>query len=530
MRPAWIDNGEDIPDPLGFGERAVQWLRKLQHPKSRLPGKQFQLDPWMARVVKKIYGPRESDGRRIVQTVFLMLPRGSRKTTLAAALILLHTLGPEKVAFGQVISAASDREQAGIAYSESASILRENRAAAKACKILDSRKRLTFKKTGTTYEAVAAESAGQHGKTPSFVLCDELHVFSGQRGRDLWDALRTGLAKTDDGLLIVATTAGAGTTNLAHDIYQDARKIASGEAVDPSFLPVLFEAPKDGDWRDEALWHDVNPGLALGYPSLRRLRTAALEAERRPHELAAFKQYHLNVWREHSATPFVNMDVWDAGNLPIDLDALEGQPCWLGLDVGIRQDLSAVVAAFRDPDVEEGYRLKGFYFVPHDRLAERATQDGVPYPAWAEAGLIEATAGNVIDQRRIEKVIRELCERFEVHGIAADPAYAQGVTGPLKEDGYPVFDFRQGWVTMGPAIREFERAILAKRIRHGGDPVLRWNIGNIAYEIDGKGNPSFNKGKSTDRIDGAVAATMAIQSAAIGNDVRGYYNHPEMKD
>jgi phage terminase large subunit-like protein len=119
--PAWIYDGSEIADPLGHGERAVRFLRSLIHPKS---GKPFQLDPWQERIVRRIYGPRREDGTRIVKTVVLLLPRGNRKTSLAAALGLLHTIGPEAVAGGEVITAASDRKHARLAYEEALALCR----------------------------------------------------------------------------------------------------------------------------------------------------------------------------------------------------------------------------------------------------------------------------------------------------------------------------------------------------------------------------------------------------------------------
>src|SRR4051794_14774689 len=106
--PSWVDDGSDIPDPLGYGERAVKFIRALKHPKSQRPGHPFQLDPWMERIVRRIYGPRHADGTRIVKTVFAMIPRGNRKTTLGAALALLHSIGPERTPGGQIVLAAAD--------------------------------------------------------------------------------------------------------------------------------------------------------------------------------------------------------------------------------------------------------------------------------------------------------------------------------------------------------------------------------------------------------------------------------------
>lgn len=111
--PAWIYDGSEIPDPFGHGERAVQFLRSLRHPLSTAPGCAFELDPWQERIVRRIYGPRHADGSRIVKEVWLQVPRGNRKTSIAAALALLHTLGPERVPAGRIIFAAADRAQAG---------------------------------------------------------------------------------------------------------------------------------------------------------------------------------------------------------------------------------------------------------------------------------------------------------------------------------------------------------------------------------------------------------------------------------
>ena len=120
LRPSWIDHPEEIPDPLGRGEKAVQWLRKLRHPKNPAKGHPFQLDPWQEQTVRRIYGPRHPDGTRVVRRVVLLLPRGNRKTSLAAALTLLHLIGPERELGSLIVSAASALEQALELFNEAA--------------------------------------------------------------------------------------------------------------------------------------------------------------------------------------------------------------------------------------------------------------------------------------------------------------------------------------------------------------------------------------------------------------------------
>lgn len=116
--PDWIYDGSPIADPFGYGERAVEFLRRLKHPQSTEPNNALKLHPFQERIVRRIYGPRNSDGSRIVKTVFLLLPRGNRKTSLAAALSLLHLFGPERRPSGQCLFTACDREQAEIGFKE----------------------------------------------------------------------------------------------------------------------------------------------------------------------------------------------------------------------------------------------------------------------------------------------------------------------------------------------------------------------------------------------------------------------------
>jgi phage terminase large subunit-like protein len=510
--PSWIFDGSDIADPFDYGRRAVDFLRILRHPKSRLPGHAFELPLWQERIVERIYGPCHDDGRRIVRTVVILLPRGNRKTSLGAALGLLHAIGPESVPGGECLFAASDRKQARIGYEEAMGIVNADARISSKLRLVDSKNRLHNPKKGAFLEAISNDAGTHHGRTPVFSLVDELHAW---KKRDLWDVISTGMVKVPGSLKIIITTAGRGQENVAYEIVDYARKVARGEIEDPSMLPILFETPADADWRDEAIWRRVNPGLENGFPDIEGLRALAREAEHRPGDREAFRQLHLNVWLDHSTDPFVEMSIYDEGAGSVDLLDLEQEPCWIGVDLSSVNDLTAIVAAWRDG--EDGFIVKPWFFCPEDNLRGRADRDGVPYPQWAEDEFITPTSGNVVDYHAVEDQIRELCARFDVREIAFDPHMARNMIANLLEDGLPAVEMRQGWVTMAPAIKELERAIVGRRFRHGGHPVLRWNFSNIAVETDKAGNKAFHKGKSTDRIDGAVAAAMAVARCAAGD-------------
>lgn len=523
--PSWIYDGSEIADPFGYGERAVRFLRMMRHPKSRQPGRAFELPGWQEKIVRAIYGPCREDGRRIVRTVVILLPRGNRKTSLGAALGLLHTIGTESVPGGECLFAASDRKQARIGYEEAMGIVNAEARIASKLRLVDSKNRLHNPKNGAFLEAISNDAGTHHGRTPVFTLVDELHAW---KKRDLWDVISTGMVKVPGSLKIIITTAGRGQENVAYEIVDYARKVARGEIDDPSMLPILFETPADADWRDEDVWQRVNPGLESGFPDIEGLRALAREAEHRPGDREAFRQLHLNVWLDHSTDPFVEMSIYDEGAATVDLLDLEQEPCWVGVDLSSVNDLTAVVAAWRDGT--DGFIVHPWFFCPEENLRGRADRDGVPYPQWAEDEFIVPTSGNVVDYRAIEDQIRELCARFDVREIAFDPHMARNMIANLLEDGLPAVEMRQGWVTMAPAIKELERAIVGRRFRHGGHPVLRWNFSNIAVETDKAGNKAFHKGKSTDRIDGAVACAMAVARCAAGDSTVSSYETETWSD
>ncbi|WP_420002915.1 terminase large subunit [Arenibacterium sp. LLYu02] len=522
--PEWVFDNSPIPDPLGHGERAVKFLRLLRHPASQK--RVFELTDWQERIVRRIYGPRDPNGLRIVTMVMLLIPRGNRKTSLAAALALLHLLGPERVSAGQIIFAASDREQAGIGFREAAEIIRQDKRLEAVTRIYDahnSPKTIKSSLDGSTLKAVSSDGRAQHGTTPTFLLADEIHVW---KGRDLWEALQSGMAKRAGGLTVIATTAGRGNEGLAAETYEYARGVALGQIDNPEFLPILFEPEQGDDWEDEEVWHKVNPGLAYGFPNLDGLRSLARKAKDSPTERYAFEQFNLNRWLGHSRDPLFDFGTYDARALHDDDEDLEQLPCWLGVDLSRSGDLTAIAAAFQHPDGQ--VTLRPTFFVPGEDLKARADRDRVPYLKWRDDRLIRICPGPIIDDEMVEEEIRELCARYDVREIAFDPHLATRMMQHLYDDGLPTVAVRQAPLTMGAAGADLERIVNGKLIRHDGNPILRQHLASVVAVRTDTGLVKMHKGTKTDRIDGAVAAAMAVYRLSLGQSNLSAYNDPNM--
>lgn len=506
-RPEWLFDDSPLPDPHGYGQRAVDFLRWMNHPKSQ-SGK-FELLPFQERLVRKIYGTTREDGTRQYRTVWFMVGRGARKTALAAGLELLHLAGPERVPSGNIYSAANSQKQSALIHREMAGIIRSTPWLKKRITIQNTLKRCHFRDDDVIYEAMSADASNAHGLSPLLTVVDEYHEF---RTTDLMDAIRSGQNKLRNTLLLIATTAGAGRDTPAYDFYAYAKDVAADPSIDPTFLPVIFEAFPEDDFQDENVWRETNPGLADGFPDLESMRNYAREAAHRPSQRDAFRRLHLGVWLEQNESPWLDMAVYDEGARDFDPEHLKGAPCFLGVDLGFTEDLSAIVAAF--PRQDGTLIVVPYIYAAEDTLAQRQEQDGQPWLEWRDDGHLLTTPGRSIDLDVIEAKIRELCEAHDVREIAIDRFGAFGIRKRLEEDGLPIFEHGQSFGHMGPAIKAVERLVLEGRLIHGGHPVLRNHFANAHLRADDMGNQRFQKGRDRARkVDGAIAAVMAAGRA-----------------
>jgi len=515
---AWIFDDSEIPDPQGKGEAAVKFIRALRHPKSRLPGNAFSLDRWQERIVRRIYGDTHDDGSRRIQELFLMVGRGNRKTSLIAACLMLHLVGPERLPMSTIASIANSREQSALTFKEMAGICRATPRILEAVHIQDTEKRITYRKLGVVYEALSSDAKSAHGRTDVVVFWDEGHA---ETKFDLLEAAETGLNKSPNTLLLSASTAGIGQLGPFYAKYDHARKIVDGRIVDETFLPILFEAPADVDFRDEEWLFATNPGLPHGYPNLKKLRRYIEKCEHSPSERQGFKRLHLSVWLDGAANPEWDLAIWDEGHGEIDLEALRGRKAWIGVDLSKRIDLSAVACTIEMDDDQFALHVMGFS--PEAQLRRRADMDSAPYSQWRDEGWLTATDGDIVDYSTVEGYIRMLVEMFDVHEVVFDVAMAREMMESLERDGIPVAAFPQTLMNFAKPVDTFEDFFLNRRLVHDS-PLLRWAVGNTVMMRDQNDNRRPAKNKSADRIDPCVAAIMSTSRAAQGATGRSSYD------
>ena len=489
-------------------DRAVTFIENLCHTKGKWAGTPFWLLPWQEQLIRDIFGIVKPDGNRQFRTAFVEICKKVGKSELAAA-IALYLLYADNEPSAEVYGAAADRQHASIVFDVAKQMVEMSPALMKRSKLMGVTKRIVNYGNAGYYQVLSAEVGGKHGFSVSGLVFDEIHT---QPNRQLYDVLTKGSSDArQNPLHFIITTAGNDRHSIAYELHTKAVDILEGRRVDPTFYPVVYGLKDDEDWEDEANWYKVNP--SLGYTvDVERLRDAYREAKQNPADEITFKWLRCNMWVS-STVAWIPDAIYMRGNELINMASLEGRDCYAGLDLSSTGDITALVLIFPPRDEDEKFVLLPYFWIPEETIPRRVKANSVPYDIWEKQGYIMSTEGNVIHYDFIEKFIMDLSEKYHILEIAVDRWNATHVIQNLEDNGLTMVPFGQGFASMSAPTKEFYRLLMEGKIIHGGHPVMRWMAGNVVVDTDPAGNIKVTKAKSKEKIDGIVAAIMALDRA-----------------
>lgn len=486
------------------GERNIKWIEEhCRIPEGRLVGKQVKLTKKQKQWIKQIY---DTPTRLFI----LSLARKNAKTAFSAFLLLLHVCGPEARPNSQLYSAAQSRDQASILFALAAKIVRMSPVLSEYVTVRDTAKQLACAEIGTLYRALSADASTAYGLSPVFTVHDELGQVKGPRS-ELYEALETASAAQEAPLSIVISTQAPTDSDLLSLLIDDAMTEA-----DPRNKVVLYTADMDVNPFSVKAIRQANPHYD-DFMNKEEVKRQAADAKRIPSREPSYRNLILNQ-RVEATSPFITRTVWsENGDKP---DDVKGMDVWGGLDLSSVSDLTSLELLSANGSV-----LSSFW-LPEEGLADKARADRVPYDTWADSGCLMTTPGRAIEYAYIAAYLREVFDRYNVRGIAFDRYNMRFLKPWLEEEGFTpeemerFIEFGQGFVSMSPAIRELEVALLSKKLKHGNHPVLTMCARNAVVVSDPAGNRKFAKQKASGRIDGMVALAMAV-------GIRGQQQSPE---
>lgn len=484
--------------PQSRGERVIRFIEQhCVHPDGPWIGQPVRLLDWQKQFLRELFRVDEATGLRKYRWCLLGVPKKNGKTSLAAWIALYLLLADNEPA-PLVVCAAASEDQADLVFG----------AARRVCELSPTLRAVTERyereilvpsSPGARLRRVAAVAGTNDGQNIHAVICDELHEWTGYRGRAVWNVLTNGTGARRQPLVLQITTAGWDLETVCYEQYLYGKKLESGELQDPRYLFVWYSAPESLDYRDVEAWRAANPsfGVTVNEEFFRDQLTKKTEW--------TFRRYFLNQWIEGDDA-WIPLSVWDECAVD-DWEWLPGQPAWVALDTSVRYDATAIVV---------GQWIAGRLHVKAQIFEPPVLPNGETDPQWR------------VPEAEVEHVIRTLCRELDVQVIRSDWAHMRLLAQRLLDDGLPVEEVPQTASRMVPATSITYELLTNRLLAHNGDPALRRHIANAAVkQVPGLG-VRLTKGRSKRPMDAAIALALVCQAAVERSQTRETEHAPRL--
>jgi len=478
------------------GKEVIRWIEThCVHTQGRWLGRPFRLLPWQKRILLQLF-EIEDDGFRRYQWALIGVPKKNGKTELAAALALYFLIGDGEPS-PLIVCAAAAEDQADLVFG----------AAKIMCEHSPTLKQITeggrFDKEivvpsipGARLRRVAAAAGTNDGQNIHVVICDELHEWVQPKHEQTWNVLTNAFGAREQPMVLQITTAGFDKESICGREYERGVAVQEGKSEDRSFFFFWQQAPEGCDYKDPEMWRAANPS----YGHIVFERSFRLQLTKKPESV--FRRYFLNQWTE-SAVAWITGTEWDACFAP-ERALRPDLPIHVGIDVGVKHDSSAVVAAQRQEDrvVARAWVWENPHPVEHSQHDE-----------WKmDISLVEALCRRLREQ--FPEPAAEVDEEvMDGPAFWYDPHFFERSAQMLDDEGLTMIGFPQFDSLMVPASQTLFRLVKNQQLAHDGNLDLRAHVMNAIAKTTRRGFRIERPPGRRKHIDAATALCMAAWKA-----------------
>ena len=478
--------------------RAINFIERLKHTKGEWAGQRFRLEPWQQFVLWNIFGWMNADGTRRFRYAYIEIARKNGKTALSAG-VGLYMLFADGESRPEVYSAATVKDQARICFSDAVEIVK---ATDLKNYLTPFRNSIVYELKGGTFKPLSSDYGTHDGLNPSCGIIDEFHA---HKDSGMFDVIKSAFGARRQPLMFITTTAGFNKSGACYAYRENVIKVLRSINRDDSLFGIIYTLDDKSEWDDPKMWIKSNPNLGVSL-SADYLADQVKDAKNRPEAVRNVMTKNVNLWVDAERTWILD-DAWMKCVGTMSPADLKGCACWGGLDLSNVADITAYVLLFHEND---RFQLLPFFWIPEEKMQEKVRKENINYDKWVAEGCVTVTPGNVIDYDFVKADILRIVADYDLKTSAYDRWNASQTIIDLQNEGMECNPFGQGYGSMSAPTKEFEKAVLTGKVEHFGNPVLRWMLSSTVVKTDPAGNIKPDKEKSTQKIDGIVAAIMAL--------------------
>ena len=479
-----------------------KFIELLPHVKGKWNSATIRLEPWQVFILCVVFGWLCADGTRRFRTSYVEVPRKNAKSTLSSG-VATYLVAADKEPGAEVYSLATTRDQARIVFDDARAMIRNSPGLQDALGVEVLAHAIAVPRANSTFKALSSEANTLDGLNIHGAIVDEFHA---HQTRAVWDVVNTATGARRQALKWIITTAGFNRAGVCYEQRDYVAKILDGVIEDDRYFGIIYTLDEGDDWADERSHRKANPNYGVSVLA-EDISTLCRQAQLSAQSQNNFLTKRLNIWVS-ADTAFYNMQAWDKCRSDAKIEDFLGQPCFMGLDLAAKHDLTAKMLLFERDD--EWY-VFGQYYLPEDEIEQGINSNAAHYSGWTRAGRMVLTPGNITDYEWLERDILADTERFNVEAIVFDPREMTYLHSRLRAAGVSgLIEYPVNVANYSDPMKEMDARMIAGTIHHDGDPVLSWAVSNVVAHTDAKDMVFPKKEMPANKIDPVTALLGAI--------------------
>lgn len=499
----------DLPGRPTFGECAGQWVFDF---------------------VAAIFGAYDAEtGRQLIREFGLLISKKNTKSTIAAGVMLTALIMCWREEEEHLILAPT-KEVADNSYKPAAAMVRADEELSALFHVQDHFRTITHRVNRNSLKVVAADTDTVSGKKAGRILVDELWVFGKRSNAEamFMEALG-GQVSREEGWVIYLTTQSdeppAGVFKERLDYW---RRVRDGEIQDPRTLGVLYEFPahmvESKAYLDPSNFYITNPNLG------RSVSREWLEDNLRKNQsktdgaLQQFLAKHLNVeiGLALRSDRWPGADFWERQACPLSLSQIleRAEVVDVGIDGGGLDDLLGLCVIGRDAETREWLCWAKAW--AHRSVLDRRKEIAPRLLDFAAQGDLVLVDELGRDVEEVAATVFEIEQAGLLDKVGADPAGVGAILDALVDAGVPqekIVGISQGW-RLGAAIKTAERKLAEGTLKHAGQPLMAWCVGNAKVEPRANSILITKQASGSAKIDPLMAMFDAVSLMSLNPEGR----------
>ena len=482
--------------------RICYFIELLPHIQGQWKTWNIVLEPWQCFVLTTIFGWVDDEGRRRFRKALVEVPRKNAKTTIAAG-VGLYLLALDDEPGAQVYSAATTRDQAKISWDIAKRMVERSPGFQERYGISPLAHSISIEGNAAFFKPLSRDADTLEGLNPHGAVIDELHA---HKTREVFDVLDEATGSRRQPLLFIISTEGDNSAGVFAEQVDYAQQILEGRHKDETYFAVIYTIDPEDDWVSPEAWRKANPNLGVSVFE-KDLAVRCGQAQKNAESQSSFLIKRLNV-RVGAGNAYFNMLAWKelCYHPGLKIEDFYRKSCIIGLDLASKIDVAAKISLF---DLGKDWAVFGRFYIPEDAI-ERGNPNYDIYRGWVDRGYLTLTPGNVIDFEYIERDLKQDGKNFHVTELPFDPYQATQLATRMMAEGLPMIEVAQNVRNLSEPMKELGARILSGKVKHDGNPVLSWMMGNVVARLDAKENVYPRKVREENKIDGSVALIMAV--------------------